>query len=343
MSARVWPADSVDTDADGVVDTPSFTGRWLRQTALAAATGVASGSRPLGAASGVRPGTPNTIVTATSTTWTVTPFGGVIDGESSAIAGAYGYAFDQNVTGSVTAAGGSARTDRLDVQISDHAESDGTGATTPPNVAIIYTAGGPGLAAAPARSHALAQINVPASGGGSPTVTWSADYTVGAGGVRPFTLLTALTSWTPAVEGQLAYANDTDNLWIYVQGAPTPGWYHVAGRPLTSTFSGGTFGGVTYAGSGTHLETRGGYTSLDGLATSTSAGFVAATTYQIGTIPTAFAPAATTSFACTSNVTAVANVTISSAGVVTITLNVGFTGALNLSLAGCTWRTKGLT
>jgi hypothetical protein len=99
----------------------------------------------------------------------------------------YNYAFNANQTGSVTAAAGSARIDRLDVQVFDPAEGDLPN-TTPPNVSIIYTAGTPGsgvAAAAPARSHALAYINVPASGGGSPTVTYNAPYTVAAGGILP--------------------------------------------------------------------------------------------------------------------------------------------------------------
>lgn len=163
MTARVWPVDAVS-------GAPSYTGRALRQTTVAPFVAMGTSARPLGAKSGVRIGTPSSTVAATSTTWTVTPFAGVIDGESAAIAGPYAYAFDANVTGSVTAAGASARVDRLDVQISDPAESDGS---STPSIAIVYTAGTPGLAAAPARSHALAQINVPATGGGSPTVSWA--------------------------------------------------------------------------------------------------------------------------------------------------------------------------
>jgi hypothetical protein len=115
----------------------------------------------------------------------VTPFNGVLDGEAAAIAGPYPYAFDTNQTGSVTAAGASPRVDRLDVQVDDPAESDGSSV---PTVRVLYTVGTPGLAAAPARSHRLAYINVPASGGGSPTVTWNAEVTASAGGIAAVTV-----------------------------------------------------------------------------------------------------------------------------------------------------------
>lgn len=179
MAITVWPADAV-------TGAPSYTGRKLRQTNAPALAGATS-ARPLGARSGVRPGTPTTTVAATSTTWTVTPHAGVIDGEASAIAGPYWYAVDANVTGSVTAAHATLpRKDLVYVQLSDPAEGDGSGA---PGVAVLYTAGtaaaSPSAPATPARSIALAEIAVPQSGGGSPTVSFVAPYVTGPGGVIP--------------------------------------------------------------------------------------------------------------------------------------------------------------
>jgi hypothetical protein len=143
----------------------------------------------------------------------------VIDGEAAAIAGVYGYSFDTNQTGSVTAAAGSARIDRLDVQISDPAESDGS---STPGVAIVYTAGSPGSgvpAAAPARTHPFAQINVPASGGGSPSVTWTASYYAAAGGVVPFNLKSDLDAWTTATPNQEAVVLTTNYRYMNVAGS----------------------------------------------------------------------------------------------------------------------------
>lgn len=323
MTAHVWPIDNV-----------SNTGRALRQTALAAGLAMADPARPLGGVSGVRPGTKSAIGSVTSTQWTVNPFGGTIDGEALAIAGPYAYAFDAAVTGSVNAAGGTARTDRLDVQISDPAEGDGSAG---PGVQVVYTPAG---GAVPARSHPLFLINVPASGGGSPTLTWNATFTASAGAVLDFLTLAALQAWATAGDGQLAYAIDTDNTWQYLASAPPAGWYHIGGRPVVGAFT--PTGIYTNATPTPAVKQQAGRNYLEGVVASSSAAFVAGTTYTIGSIPAAFVPATTQVFACTSNVTAIAQVAVTSAGLVTIVLNTSFTGALNLSLAGCSWLVKGL-
>jgi hypothetical protein len=214
MSARAYPVDAVGA-------LPSYSGRALRQTAVAPFVAMGSASRTLGGVSGVRPGTPASIGSVTSTQWSVNPFAGVIDGESLAIAGPYTYAFDTAQTGAVNTAGSSARTDRLDVQINDSAESDGTPATTPAFAQIVYTpSAGAGVPAAPARTHPLFLINVPASGGGSPTLTWNASFTAAPGGHVEFLTLAALYAWTPADPAQLAtvtsdptVANNGDYRW----------------------------------------------------------------------------------------------------------------------------------
>lgn len=334
MAARIWPVDAVSS-------APSYSGRYLRQTSVSPLAVMGSAARPLGAVSGVRPGTPGSIVTATSTTWTVAPFDGVLDGAAAAIAGAYEYSFDTNQTGTVNAAGGSARTDRLDVQVVDPAEGGVAGAN--PLIQIVYTPGAPSLAAPPAQSHPLAQINVPASGGGSPTVTWSATYSAAAGGVVPFNTYGGLQLWTPPMDGQLAYAADTDNGWAYHALAPTPGWYHAYGRPVVGAYTGGAFGGVTYSAGATtpQVKQRGGRNYIEGNIISTSASFTA-TPVTVGSIPSAFAPATNPAvFICTTNVTATAQVTVSTTGNITMAVSPSFSGALNLSLMG-SWEVKGL-
>lgn len=169
MTARVWPVDAV-------TGAPAYSGRALRQASVAPWAPGATPTRPLGARSGIRPGSYSAgvpLVTATSTTWTLKPHTGVIDAESAAEAGPYAYALDANATGSVTAANATyARVDIVWVRIDDPAESDGS---STPAVVPGYTAGtagqSPSAPAAPARAMVIAQINVPASGGGSPTVT----------------------------------------------------------------------------------------------------------------------------------------------------------------------------
>jgi hypothetical protein len=174
----------------------------------------------------------------------------LIDGEAAAIAGVYAYSFDTNQTGSVTAAAGSARIDRLDVQVSDPAESDGS---SNPGAAIVYTAGTPGSGVpqpAPSRSHPLALINVPASGGGSPTVSWNATYYAAPGAYVPFNTLAGLQAWTTAAIGQHATvisdptpANNGDYAWNGTAWAPASPAVPVC--RLTTTAAGSTAGSST--------------------------------------------------------------------------------------------------
>jgi hypothetical protein len=174
MAITVWPVNAVN-------GSPQYAGRALRQTTVSPFSPMGVATRPLGALSGVRVGTPSTTVSATSTTWTCAPHAGVLDLEAAAEAGAYSYSVDASVSGSVNAADSTnARIDIVYAQLSDPAESDGS---TTPGVAIRYLAGTasgtPAAPATPARSLVLAQISVPKSGGGSPSVTWAAPKTVG--------------------------------------------------------------------------------------------------------------------------------------------------------------------
>ena len=179
MTARVWPVAAV-------AGAPAYDGRSLRQTTVAVPLAGATAARPFAVRSGVRPGTSTTTVTATTTQWTVGEHAGVIDAEPAVEAGPYAYSFDANVTGTMTAASASyARIDLISVQISDPAESDGS---STPSATIVYTPGtaaAPALPTQPARSMVIAQINVPISGGGSPSVTWVAPYLTAPGGIIP--------------------------------------------------------------------------------------------------------------------------------------------------------------
>lgn len=169
---------------DAVSGQPEYSGRMLRD-ALSALAGPAPAGRPLGATSGVRPGTPAATVSVAGSTCTVQPHSGVLDVQASAVAGPYCYAVTAAETKAVPAAHATyTRWDRVSVQLSDPAEGDGT---STPGVAVIYTAGTPAasptLPAAPARSLTLARVVVPPSGGGAASVVWMAPETV-SGGVR---------------------------------------------------------------------------------------------------------------------------------------------------------------
>jgi hypothetical protein len=181
------------TFADPVTGAPSFTGKIFRSL-LSALMGGGKTTRPFGSRSGVAAGTLASIVSATSTVWTVTPFCGFLDTSAGATDGATPFAFTTNQTGAVTAADAtSPRVDSLFVRLDDPSEGDGSSVPAP---VIQYVAGAPGTAggargaaggppAIPARSFELAQLNVPVFGGGSPSVSWVAPYVVAAGGIVP--------------------------------------------------------------------------------------------------------------------------------------------------------------
>lgn len=201
MGITVWPVDAVG-------GAPEYSGRDLRQ-ALSPALAGATATRPLGALSGVRPGTPTDTVEVSGSTWTCHPHAGIIDGQSAAEAGPYWYAVDADVTGSVDAANATnPRKDLIYARISDPAESDGS---TDPEVEILYLAGtaasSPTPPATPARSIPLAVLNVPKAGGGSVSVTWVAPYMAAPGGfvlVRNTAERAALAAaWAPTAENPL--------------------------------------------------------------------------------------------------------------------------------------------
>lgn len=214
MTARVWPVDAVPS-------APAYSGRSLRQSSLAPFLAGASATRPLGAVSGVRPGTSSTTVEATSTTWTVHPLAGIADVETAAEAGPYGWAFDADTAGSLNAAHASlTRWDGIYVCIDDPAESDGSSV---PAARIVYVAGNanatpangePGAVSGPsvpARSIHIARIVVPQSGGGSPSVVQLAPVCAAAGGI----FLNPPTDQQAALN---AIATPSNPVWIDAQG-----------------------------------------------------------------------------------------------------------------------------
>lgn len=143
--------------------------------------------RVLGARSGWRVGTPASVVSVTSTTWTLNPCAAMIEPAASLYQGAYPWVTDQAVTGSVTAADATnPRVDILYIQINDSSSGDGSGAQSAPVNYLAGTAAAtPAAPTLPARSFLVATINVPKAGGGSPTATFNAQYFVAAGATVP--------------------------------------------------------------------------------------------------------------------------------------------------------------
>jgi len=184
MTIIVWPVDAI-------AGVPSNTGRMLREAQSVYLAG-GSAADPFGVRSGVRPGTSTTTITATSTLWTVAAHAGALDLETAVEASGYCYAVNATgglPTGAVTAANATyPRHDVVYAHLDDPAESDGSlvpAVTFGYLAGTVLTSGTLEIAALPARAVAYATISVPISGGGSPTVIWTAPYTVAAGGVLP--------------------------------------------------------------------------------------------------------------------------------------------------------------
>lgn len=238
MTITVWPVDAV-------AGAPNYTGRMLRQTNTVAFSGATS-ARPLGARSGVRPGTPSTTVTSSSSTFTINPHAGLLDLETALQASAYAYSIDAAVTGSVTAANASnPRVDIIYVQLNDPAESDGS--STPGLSGTYYLAGtaaaSPVAPATPARAMVLAQLNVPVSGGGSPTVTWVAPYLTAAGAERPVSAIASAGSGN--YDGEPAWDQTTHQAYRWSAGSTA---WQLAADP--AVFTGGAAYTPVWSGEG---------------------------------------------------------------------------------------------
>jgi hypothetical protein len=216
---------------DAASAAPSYNGQGLR-TGLSPLAGVAPIARPLGATSGVRPGTPSTTVSVSGTTWSCAAHSGIIDAESSANAGPYLYATDGTDTGTVTAADATnPRVDIVYVQVNDQVQ-DGSGLESG---TVGYAAGTPAASnpqppTTPPRSLVLAQISVPKSGGGNPTVSW-----VATGWDQPpawsAARLSAIQSIGSTTETQVVFGTalkNARNIYSVTTGNATigvPGWY----------------------------------------------------------------------------------------------------------------------
>jgi hypothetical protein len=206
--------------------TLQYNGRQARQLNGVGFAG-ATAARPLGAFTGVRPGTTPTTVTATPTTWTCAPFAGLADLMTANESGPYPFSFDAIASGTMTPSNASnPRIDIVYVTITDPEN----GSTTP-TVTRGYLAGVantiPAAPAAPAQSFAIAQILVPKTGAGSPSVTWVAPYAVAAGAPAQFNTLAQLSAWTTANPWQHATViNDSvpTNNGDYVFNPATSQW-----------------------------------------------------------------------------------------------------------------------
>ena len=319
---------------DAVSGAPLYTGEMLRNAHGALVT--APSNRPIGAVSGVIPGAPTaTIVSATSTTWTVNPFQAILDLEASASAGPYFASVATTQTGSMSAASAYARIDLLSLTLSDPAEGDGTSV---PSLVITYTVGSssglpPGT---PPRSFAFAQISVPATGGGSPAASWVAPFTVASGGIMP-----VVTGYRPSNPVQGQYVDDATAGLLRWNGttwvSPLAGVTASAGWTAIPYASGWGDDGAPFQTGQYRIDALG-YVHLRGMVKATAN--QSAGTYMT-TLPTGFRPAATEVFVISAaNATTTVQVQIEAAG--GLKVNNAFTSGQYLSLSGITFQIAGL-
>lgn len=243
---------------------------------------------PLKAVQGFRVGTGN-VLSASSTTWTLTPCSAVLSPAAATAQGSYRWASDSNVTGSVTAADATyARKDIVYIQVNDSSSGDGSGALTAP---VSYLAGTPSASptapSLPARSFLVGTITVPASGGGSPSVVMNTARFVAAGGIQPVADQTERDALT-AYDGLRVDRLDLDILQRY------------DGSKWVGGTGGIDFTGTSYVALGAGYENCVWTQDANRVVTLTiavahSAGnvvHVAGQKYKIGSIPSAIAPSA---------------------------------------------------
>lgn len=316
--------------ADPVAGSPSFVGNLFRAL-LSALTG-GGGSRVFGASSGVNPRIGASIVTVTTTTWTVGAHSGMIDTSASGTDGATPYAFLTAQSGSINAA--SAANDRVDllvVQLSDPSEGDGSAT---PKATIEYLAGTAGAGIPTntvARSFVLAQISVPKLTTGSPSSTFVAPRSVAAGGIRPTSGSTQYPS-APYLgqvidDASLGLLRWDGTAW----SSPTPGsgWHNLA---LNGPYN-DTAASAQYRNDGLHTSLRG------RVAKTSGTDFATATLIQIapaGAIAAGSRPNHSMAFMCTTSAGCVpVRVTVGSDGSVSVFTATAGVGVIDL--AGCVW------
>lgn len=207
--------------------------------------------RQLGGRSGFRVGTPSTILSATSTTWTLGACSAMLDPGAQTHQGMYGWSSDANITGIVTAADSTnPRKDIVYIQVND-SDVDSSGAKSAP---VLYLAGTPGSTPAaptlPARSFLVGTISVPIAGGGSPTVALNPARYVAAGAPLPVDLTER--DALAAYDGLTVQRRDVSGRPLETYDATAASWTRTVSTPDSGWVVPAVFGnGFTpYVGSG---------------------------------------------------------------------------------------------
>jgi len=261
-----------------------------QQERQARAAGHGGGSgRPLGGRSGFRVGTPSTILSATSTTWTLGPCAIEIDPGAAVDQGMYGWANSANTTGTMRPANATySRKDIVYIQVNDSSSGDGSGAINAnPTYAYGPEDGTNALPTLPPRSFLVGTITVPAAGGGSPSVVRNPAVYVAAGAALPVS--------SQAERDALSLYDGLRVLRLDIIGHPVETYDLTASKWTVSDASWTDVplaGGFTYwtsnGWSGMKYAVRNGWVILNGAVTNTGAWAADAT---CGVMPAALKPA----------------------------------------------------
>lgn len=245
------------------------------------------------------------------------------------------------------AAGAPASNSRFDVLWIRHADTTTGDATALPVFAVTSgaAAASPTEPAAPAGSGWLklatlrAYSGTTGASGGANVLTNVYPMTASRGGVVPLRTIAERDAWTAPlpVDGQIVQVLADDTTYQYVDS--TVGWLHLAGKPIISAIS---FTGIYSAGTpAPRLLEMGGRVWLEGVVISSVANFSASVGYSVGTIPVAKAPSQNRLFPIYTN-GVFGWLVVDTAGVVSITSSVGYTGAMSARLDGASWADKRL-
>lgn len=157
---------------------------------------------------------------------------------------------------------------------------------------------------------------------------------INSNGWRRYTTYSSMTAVVNAAVGAHAtvYADSNANL---------NGDYRWTGSAWVRDWAlAGTLTPVSFYTAQVDIIRQGGRIYLEGVIGSSAVSFVAGTTYTVGNIPSALAPARAQVFACVANSTALAGLGIGTDGTVTMVLNSSFSGALVLQTGSTSWRQK---
>lgn len=243
---------TLGNDPGFINGTPEYDAEDLR---LLDSVDLLSDGSALGSRVGVRPSSVEGLEPSVSGgTYTVSPGLAVISKDVDGALGAYRVALSQAVVEPVPAADSvNARKDVIYLRVFD-TDVDGLGLR---EGQVVYEAGTPSVTpvepTVPADALFLASVDVPAAGGGNPTLVDRRVYTVASGGVLP----TGVYPPDPYV-GQTVYRTDTDSLEVFTSSG---GWQEYAPLVKESLEPGqGGFSlapNIILAGEGVELYRRG--------------------------------------------------------------------------------------